>query len=391
MALTKIRRFKFWLRKQKVKAFCTMVRLLSFSKKVETVSLPLPKSLNKILFLRTDGKVGDFIVSTFALQEMAKFYGCKIDILTDGALLELAAIQPFIGQVLNKQQYLGKWKVRSKILNSVILGFKLRKRGYDLTIDVEDDGLKLESAITTYLGKAKFRLAFNPPPKDRIINVALFYDFKALKHFTHVYNEVLRALGINSIPQNQIQYQLTLTTESESVAQALVDQLRANNWPIVAFNVFAGGRDRNFTINQVKAILNALSRVQWILLGPWQKLQELQSCLGKLPNVVFPIDILRSWQILGSLSLIKASDALVSVDTFAIHAAVCFKKSLFGIFSEFKSHVWGSLQQQNNQYLYVYDNGLSVPELANADLVIALDEWTARQNGIGSSHDVEKT
>ena len=54
-----------------------------FDKKKKDVEMDLSK-IKRILFLRTDGKIGDYIISSFIFREIKKYYpNIKIDVVSD--------------------------------------------------------------------------------------------------------------------------------------------------------------------------------------------------------------------------------------------------------------------------------------------------------------------
>ena len=69
-----------------------------FDKRKKNVDLD-PLKINRILFLRTDGKIGDFIISSFIFREIKKHYpNIKIDIVSDKSLEDLLKLNENIDE-----------------------------------------------------------------------------------------------------------------------------------------------------------------------------------------------------------------------------------------------------------------------------------------------------
>ena len=58
-----------------------------------------PSKINRILFLRTDGKIGDYIISSFIFREIKKYYpNIKIDVVSDKSLEDLLKLNKNIDE-----------------------------------------------------------------------------------------------------------------------------------------------------------------------------------------------------------------------------------------------------------------------------------------------------
>ena len=104
-----------------------------FDKRKKNVDLD-PLKINRILFLRTDGKIGDFIISSFIFREIKKHYpNIKIDIVSDKSLEDLLKLNENIDEYyIFDRKKIFEWRKVAQIL---------RKNNYDVLFD-STEGLK---------------------------------------------------------------------------------------------------------------------------------------------------------------------------------------------------------------------------------------------------------
>ena len=69
-----------------------------FDKLKKNINL-MPSEIKRILFLRTDGKIGDYIISSFIFREIRKNYpNIKIDVVADKSLENLLKLNKNINK-----------------------------------------------------------------------------------------------------------------------------------------------------------------------------------------------------------------------------------------------------------------------------------------------------
>ena len=98
-----------------------------FDKKKKDINL-LSSEINRVLFLRTDGKIGDYIISSFIFREIKKNYpNIKIDVIADKSLKKLLKLNKNIDNcyIINRK-HMSDWRAVSK---------KLKKNDYTVLFD----------------------------------------------------------------------------------------------------------------------------------------------------------------------------------------------------------------------------------------------------------------
>ena len=88
-----------------------------FDKKKKDINLS-SSEINRVLFLRTDGKIGDYIISSFIFREIKKNYpNIKIDVIADKSLKKLLKLNKNIDNyyIINRK-HMSDWRAVSKKL-----------------------------------------------------------------------------------------------------------------------------------------------------------------------------------------------------------------------------------------------------------------------------------
>ena len=122
-----------------------------FDKKKKDINL-LSSKINKILFLRTDGKIGDYIISSFIFREIKNYPNIKIDVIADKSLKKLLKLNKNIDNyyIINRK-HMSDWRAVSK---------KLRKNDYTVLFD-STEGLKYKQVYLLNKVTAKINVGYN--------------------------------------------------------------------------------------------------------------------------------------------------------------------------------------------------------------------------------------
>lgn len=305
------------------------------------------KKINKILCLRLDDKLGDMVVSTILYRELKNAHPhVQIDVMSGPASLELLDCNPHIH---------GRIVFKKGTLNVLKLGYLIRRKKYDLVIDVRP----LVDARTTYLlaqSKAQWILGVSRQ-KLNLMNLHL-EEFDKNNHISHKYEKILKLLGQQA---KSLHYDLFLTEQEKEKVKSLLP----NQSQVIVLNPFAGARYRSLNFEKVIELITIINKeilplnCSIFLMCPPQEKKGLQNLITQQgwKNVFLPQELNR---LRDYVALISFADLVISPDTSAIHFASAFNKKILAFYRydldapEINSQVWAP---QSSYYQIVYAKG----------------------------------
>jgi len=250
-----------------------------FDKRKKNVDLD-PLKINRILFLRTDGKIGDFIISSFIFREIKKHYpNIKIDIVSDKSLEDLLKLNENIDEYyIFDRKKIFEWRKVAQIL---------RKNNYDVLFD-STEGLKYKQFYLINRVNATVNVGYN---KDgyKIYNKNVRQN-NTLK-MVEIYKQMMKKVNIEI--EDTI-YDVPVSKDSERNVKKFLDENNVDE-KIIALNFFGASRGRK-TDNK---------------------------------NILF---FEKSRTVLDSISIIKNSDLVVSLDTAILHIAEGLNKKIMAFY-----------------------------------------------------------
>lgn len=310
--------------KSKYKQYKTKWRLLRLQwckAWLDRAPVPSPKlqahEIKSILFLRQDGKIGDFVVSAFAFHAIktqcphirvavlcsdknrAMFSGCPdIDVLHE----------------VKAKSVFSYWKVAKSLSKQydVIIEPTLVLRPRDLLL------LRtLRARYNIGLDKADFRL-FN-------LNIV-----NKKQHFSQIYREALRLCGFDEV---DTAFRLPEKPESAQKVQQFLAQNGLQNY--IAVNFFGASHSRRFDEAHIHALMQALCAAypeqKWILLTYPEVTPMLQRIAAQYPNAFLLHD---TQTIHDSTELIRHAELVISPDTAIVHIASSLQKPVLGLYPD---------------------------------------------------------
>lgn len=273
-------------------------------------------AINKILFLRQDGKIGDYIVSSFVFRELKKL----------NPNIQIGVVCTKKDSYLFQQNsYIDKLYFVKKrdILDYIKCGLKLRKEQYDVVIDptifIRNRDLLFLRLINAknYVGYKKEHYAlFN-------INI----DTQKI-HFNEIYRRALELIGFNHI---STQYDIPVDQQSaEDISLFLTENKLAS---YIVVNFFGAGSARRFSNNAMKALLDHLTNntTHIVLLTFPEVTDKLQQLAKNYKNILV---YEKTHNIFHTIELIKHANAVISPDTSIVHIAAGFHKPLIAFYSQ---------------------------------------------------------
>lgn len=266
-----------------------------------------------ILFLRQDGKIGDYIVSSFVFRELKKFDPrIKIGVVCTKKDAYLFEQNPYIDKL-----YFVK---KRSILDYIKHGFLLRKEQYDVIID-PTIALKNRDLLLLRLIKAKNYVGYKKSNYS-IFNLNLEGEY----HFSELYRLALEKIGINI---HNKQYDVPFNSQNTI---EIADFLAKNNIKnYLAINFFGAYRAKKVNNENIKRYLKYLTKItnKPLILLSYPEVTETLKSLSQGYPTVFVHD---TTTIFHSIELIRHCDQLISTDTATVHIASGFNKPMIAIY-----------------------------------------------------------
>lgn len=273
-------------------------------------------NIKRILFLRQDGKIGDYIVSSFVFRELKKQYPnihIGVVCLKQNSYL------------FSQNKYIDKLYIIKKrsIPDIIKFGMNIRQQKYDVVIDptifIRNRDLLLLRLINAknYIGYKK--------DNYNIFNI----DLEGEYHFSEIYRLALSKINIEvqntnyDVPYNE--------KESNEIDTFLRDKKISN---FIAINFYGAARIKKVSDENIIKYLKYLTKItnkQIVLLTYPEVTSKLLQFSDSFDNVFV---YKNTSTIFHTIELIKNCDLLVSTDTSTIHIASGFNKKIIGMYKE---------------------------------------------------------
>ena len=290
-----------------------------FDKRKKDVDLD-PSKINRILFLRTDGKIGDYIISSFIFREIKKYYpNIKIDVVSDKSLEDLLKLNKNIDKyyIFDRKKFF-EWRKAARIL---------KKNNYDVLLD-STEGLKYKQFYLINRINAIVNVGYN---KDgyKIYNKDVKQN-NTLK-MVEIYKQMMKSVNIEI---KNTMYDVPVSKDSERNVKKFLDENNINE-KIIALNFFGDSRGRKINEEVALIIIKRLSKIykdyRIIILDSPNDRETIYNILEKTDNknILF---FEKSRTVLDSISIIKNSDLVVSLDTAILHIAEGLNKKIMAFY-----------------------------------------------------------
>ncbi len=293
--------------------------------------------LNSILFVRL-GKLGDMMVSSMLINRVRKAYPhLKIGLIT-----------------LPRSKELFKYNQDINVLKTwlpitlPILAITERLRGWDLLADLNDEPSR-RSLLALKLINPKQSMAFKNAKSEKVFDLTISTLQKEKSHVLERLNVYLKAFGIT---ENKLKPFVSLKKGYLNFTEEKQRKIIGKNGIIIALNISAGHESRYWAIDKWEMLAKSLLEV-----SPRIYLRIINAVgdkkLGLGLRAKLPADrILKAGgnSLNEFLTVIAASDMLVSPDTSAVHAACAFDVPVLGLYPEpyWNFISWKPLGKKNN-------------------------------------------
>ena len=274
---------------------------------------PLPTN-PKIIVLQQDGKIGDYIISSFIFRELKKYNPLtQVDVICSPKNENLFKINHFIDHffVLDKKAPCAYTK----------MGEKLAKENYDVLINLPVQLRNRELGLTRLI-KAKNNMGYQKQ-NYKIFNL----DIPGGQlHFSQIYADSIKKCGvmnINSeydIPDN--------SQQKEEIRNFIKDNQLENH---IAINFFGAAGSRKFTEKNIRKFIErfkVLNKKVLLLTYP-EMTPLLKDIVVDFPNAFIYEN---TQDIFDTVELLRYANVVISPDTSIIHIASGLNKKIIGFY-----------------------------------------------------------
>ncbi|OOF67896.1 glycosyltransferase family 9 protein [Rodentibacter caecimuris] len=296
----------------------------------------------KILFLRQDGKIGDYIVSSFVFREIKKYKPeIHIGVVCTKKDAYLFQQNPYIDHL-----YFVK---KRSIFDYIRQGLHLQKEQYDVVID-PTISLKNRDLLLLRLIRARNYIGYKKP------NYQIFnFNIDGNYHFSEIYRLALVKIGI--ICQDT-SYDIPTIQESQIKVRKLLSSYNIKSY--ISLNFFGAGNARKFTDNNIISWLTYLRKktnLPIILLTYPSVTEKLLWMIKDFDNIFL---LKESTTIFDTIEIIRQSDLVISPDTSIVHIASGLNKPMIALYSHGEDNfVHWNPNSRNIVYLLRYKNNIN--------------------------------
>ena len=299
--------------------------------------------INRILVIRQQDQLGDFLLSTPVLRALReRFPGSRITVLVRGYTRDAAAFNQYINDVFflpeSGYSYSFTW------LKSF---WRNLRAGYDLAILLNTVSHSLSSDILSFLSKSQYVLG----SEHRIFPGCqrnLFYNLIAPyaeeeKHQTERNLDIVRYLGIDTDNRSEI---MTVTKEERNwAAEYLRGKGTTKNTRLIGIHPGAGKVENRWQVNKFAAVANVLYErdlLPVLFWGPKEKElgEELLAQLEFKPIICDTLNLRRFAAVVQQMKLFLCND------TGVMHVAASVGTPLVAIFGPTEPVYWKPLGEQ---------------------------------------------
>lgn len=272
----------------------------------------------KIIVLQQDGKIGDYIVSSFIFRELRKQYPkARLDVVCSYGNLQLFQDNEFIDNFYTLN--------RRKVCSYVKIGRQLSHQHYDYLINLPVL-LRNRDLLLTRLIHAKVNIGYQKS-RYKIFNLNVVEDNL---HFSEIYRKAIELCGVESVNPD---YLVPLNDFSEQNVSGFIAEHHLQH--AIAINFFGAANSRKFSEDNIAKFLSVMTQKfpqkKFILLSFPAVSKSLQSIAECFPQVFVYSS---SKTIFDSIALIKYCDTVISPDTSIIHIAAGLGKNIVAFYQE---------------------------------------------------------
>ncbi|RKS87706.1 ADP-heptose:LPS heptosyltransferase [Orbus hercynius] len=344
---------------RKIKSYLRNIRLFLgrfiLDKKPSRKWDPALLATSKILFIRHDGKIGDFIVSSFVYREIKKQYpNIHIGIVSACETQDLFKTDPHIDSLYITPQ--------RALLPFWLIARKIAKENYDIVVDLTDFLRNRDIVLIRYVNAA-INIGYNQT-ELKLFNRNIQANNE---HITLDYESAMMILGLQKMDRHYSFPNIPITEELLTFCQQYLSKA------YIAINFFGAANHKKFSTEQQIKWLTRLNLVypdKIILILTYPKVtNELKPLLINDKYVMYE----GTQTIFDSIELIKHASMVISPDTSIIHAASALNRPIIAFYMSSNPQnpyrKWLPMNAQNAM-IYYYENNINEIDIATVKLPV---------------------
>lgn len=281
-----------------------------------------PSDIKKIAVIRI-GKIGDLIVSDFALRKIrTSFPNAKILLVT----------LPRVKELIQYSEYYDEVKFFNKGFDLISLLAYLRKYQADLLLDFNDNPSGTSKYILQFCG-SKYKVGFQFQRNQKYLTIPVQCPDHEKTHITQRIRLIPEAIGL-TFSDSEIKPAMIIGKREMANVKNQIVRANPKHKPVIAVNLSAGDKSRYWKVEHWWKLLMDIRRVEkdvlFVLLS-----DPTDAHIAKDVGTPFPSDtiLFPAYTDFHSFaSYIALSDLLISPDTSAIHIACSQSIPLIGLY-----------------------------------------------------------
>ena len=310
--------------------------------------------IEKILFLRYDGKIGDMVINSVMFRELKKRYpDIYIGVIARGGAEAVIENNPCIDKIYRYD----KGNIKG-------LAEEIAAEKYDLLIDFSEM-LRVNQMKFINLCRARFNMGLEREGWE-LFDIS-YEKEKEMEHISRRYQKVLEILGIKN---PDMSYDLHFTEEQNSRIDNLLKEFRGKE--IIVLNPFAASRHRDLNRENIEKICMLVledKNTQLFIVGEEKRKKEIESIIEKFgTRITFP----QLEGIMETACLISRVDLVITPDTSIIHIAAAFNRNLLAVYrldgsrgNEINSSLWGP---NSDKAVQIFSRDMNLKDGEEADI-----------------------
>lgn len=296
-------------------------------------------NLSKILFVRYDGKIGDYIVSSFVYEQIKKQNPTvQIDVVATKAN----------GAIIEKDKSINNlFIIKSKSYSArIAMAIQLRKQHYDVLFDATPGLLRNRDLLFIRLVQASINIGY-AKENYKLFNLNLPIQEV---HTAIIYQQMMRLLGYES---DSIRYVIPENKKASEESEAFLNGI--SNKKIITVNLLGASRSRKFNKeNAIVLLKNVLSFFpnSTIVVLTYPQVNNWVKEIIDILESKHVISFFGTTSIFHTIAIIKKSALVITPDTVAVHISDAYNVPLVAFYS---------MERENFVYWHsVQDNAITV-------------------------------
>jgi heptosyltransferase-3 len=299
--------------------------------------------IQKILVIKLR-HLGDVLLTSPVFNALQKHLpNASIDAYINLDSFPMLEGHPAISELIGYDRKWKKKNVLTRLLHEIKLLWKIRKKGYDLVINLTEGD---RGVIAARISGAKIRVGLSPKGKwKRSFLTHIAKNCPSLRHTVEKNLDLLRRIGIFPLPPER-----NLTFILQKKDREIVEKVTLGK-PFILLHPTSRWRFKCWPVAKMHALAKALTTSGHTLVltasdDPVEK--EMAEEIAKDLNV---INLAGKVSLKELAALIEASRLLISVDSLPLHLASAFKRPLIVLFGPTSDVTWGPWRNPHAQVL----------------------------------------